>query len=341
MTAPRVFILLVAVSATAVLGWIALRGPASPVEPTTLDEPVVVPVREGSFDAAFDVTIAPEYGVPPRLFSPVGGLVTSVAAAPGATLAGGDPVLGIDNMLRLAYVADEPLARPLTTGDDGPQVEDLQRYLVDLGLLNGVDGEFGRATREAVREFNESIGVTGAARSTFDPARVVWIGPGGFEVTTVQVVPGTAVAAGEQLAAGPVPVVDATIDEPDDAPGRRDQSWVLELDDTVVPYPRGGDPVTDDLLAALSSTDPPEEGEVIRAEARFAEPQQVAIVPASSVLEDDAGQRCVVVPRDGGFETVAIDVVGGGLGVVEIDPIDGLTEVVANPTMAGLETTCD
>ena len=95
----------------------------------------------------------------------------------------------------------------LRQGSSGPDVKDLQEKLKDLGFdPNGVDGQFGAGTRDAVIAFQQSKGLQ--ADGIAGPATLAALGSGGAapptaisgEVSTGTASTGTATAAAPALA---------------------------------------------------------------------------------------------------------------------------------------------
>ncbi len=324
--------------------WFLIISSDTPVEPTDLQEVVVVPVREGTIDREFAVTLSPVLGAPETVFIASDGLVTSIETEVGQTIGNGDEVLSLDNHVRRAMVSPQPIARPLSLNSEGPEVEWLQTYLVELGYLDPslIDGNFGSNTRRAVREFNEALGLTGVRQFTFDPSMVVWIGADPFVVAELNVQAGSRISVGAEFMSALPELIALEVNEPDEAPPIGGHQWEVTLGSGAHPIDRNSGEVSGPSL--LSEVQPevaldPESS--IPATIRLAEPREVQLVPAAAVVLDDTGKRCIYIPAaQGGFAPILVEVTGGGLGIVEIDKDRNLTDVVANPASIGLGDTC-
>ncbi len=99
---------------------------------------------------------------------PTGGgtIVTSVDLDPGSRVMPGDLIVSVEGRPRIALTGGFPFYRDLARRDEGPDVAQLERNLVTLGLLHEADDHFDRATQRAVAALYESIG--------YDPPGGVW-----------------------------------------------------------------------------------------------------------------------------------------------------------------------
>lgn len=88
---------------------------------------------------------------------------------PGVILAAGDVVAEISYRPVILLPGIQPLVRETRRGDSGPDIRQLQESLAELGHLdpNEVDGEYGRATEQAVEALYKSIGHEPLKRSGF------------------------------------------------------------------------------------------------------------------------------------------------------------------------------
>lgn len=146
----------------------------------------------------------------------VPGVVTDVAVAPGDTLAPLQPVLTIDGTELFVLTGEAPVYRPLSDGDEGPDVETLEAALAAAGHEPGdVDEVFDADTADALRDWQQEVGLddTGA----FDPTIVLWA-PSGAEVLAVDVALGDRLTGAEPLLLTGVPgelVAEAGLDQVD------------------------------------------------------------------------------------------------------------------------------
>ncbi len=122
----------------------------------------------------------------------------TLTAAPeeGAVLEPGDELYRVDE--RPAYWAqgDLPMYRSLGSGDEGADVEQLQRYLQSTGHLSAeatIDGEFGAGTRAAVKAWQDDHGLKETGR--IDATQLLFLPYESIRVATVPRV-GTFVGGG-------------------------------------------------------------------------------------------------------------------------------------------------
>lgn len=145
--------------------------------PSNYGEKVVVTVRpeadSGAVarDASLLLTwsgavsvVAPDwYGITQRLYF-----------VPGAPVASGDLVMRVANVDRVAYHSAEPFARPLSSGDTGPDVAALHEFLRARGFPAPESDRFGSQTRSSVIAFSKTIGIQ-AGQDSFDPGWLVYL----------------------------------------------------------------------------------------------------------------------------------------------------------------------
>lgn len=82
-------------------------------------------------------------------------VVTAQPAAAGSVIGAGDVALEVNGRPVIALPGEFGYYRPLSIGDEGPDVDQLQRGLMAAGFLNGHDGVFGAPTDNAVRQLYE------------------------------------------------------------------------------------------------------------------------------------------------------------------------------------------
>lgn len=96
--------------------------------------------------------------VPITLSADAQSVVTEVGVPAGAELAAGVSALEVNGRPVIATTGAFPYYRDMVEGDTGPDVEQLQRFLVSRGLSTGGIGPFGPQTARAVRELYRSVG---------------------------------------------------------------------------------------------------------------------------------------------------------------------------------------
>lgn len=130
------------------------------------------------------------------------GTVTSVgdldAVEPGSTL------YQVDQIPVLAVEGTVPFYRDLGRGDEGEDVAQLQETLRALDLLSGpADGEFGPATRSAVRDWQESLGLEESGEIALGRLIAIPQLPGPVRLDLSVIAPGLLVSGGEAVIAVP------------------------------------------------------------------------------------------------------------------------------------------
>jgi len=98
------------------------------------------------------------------LMSARAGTITRIAPE-GSTIRRGDPLYEVDERPMSLMFGELPAYRSLSSGLDGRDVRQLQRNLLALGFDDGgdleVNGEFDADTAEAVRDWQEDLGLDG------------------------------------------------------------------------------------------------------------------------------------------------------------------------------------
>lgn len=227
-----VVVLLVVAAAAFWAGRVALEPPEDPLGEAT--EAVTYTVDVGTVGRSLSFTAVAEWPVKPAGRQTGSGVVTSVDIETGDVVAAGDILYTIS--LRPVVVArgSVPMFRPLSLRDSGEDVAQLQELLAQLGFSDDeVDGSFGTATRDAVREWQDSLGV--------DDTGVVEAGDLVFvESLPARLVLSESVLPGSRLADGET-VVSSVADSPDfRIPLSPEQSDLVPLSaDVIVSYPEG------------------------------------------------------------------------------------------------------
>lgn len=148
--------LLAAAVAAAALGF-GGDGPGTAVAARTA--PATAKVTRTTLTETKSVAGTLGYGTPETIAARAQGTITWLPAA-GATLTRGRAVYSVDaDRVPLLY-GSMPLYRTLQDGIEGMDVELLERNLAKLGYDGfDVDGEFTWATREAVEDWQDDLGV--------------------------------------------------------------------------------------------------------------------------------------------------------------------------------------
>jgi peptidoglycan hydrolase-like protein with peptidoglycan-binding domain len=168
------------------------------------------------------------YGADRTVSSRSGGTITWLPAA-GATVARGRAVYSVDaDRVPLLY-GSMPLYRTLESGTEGMDVELLERNLAELGYDGfDVDGDYTWATREAVKEWQDDLGlpVTGKVA----PADVV-VSDGPLRVAELKTQPGAAAGGAVLTTTGTVREVTVDLDVGERHLVRKNMRAEVELPD--------------------------------------------------------------------------------------------------------------
>lgn len=273
---------------------------------------------------------------------PVSGTVTAISEE--STIVGqGDVLLSIDGKPQVLLMGDVPAYRAMERGVQGPDVEQLQQALVDLGFANSEDmnaGEFDDPTLAAVLSWQLDVGA--------DPDGVVNVGDIVFRPAPIRVGQ-TLVSVGDPVQSGTPMMatsasstfvsVELSTDDQDlvvvgDAvvvvlpSGSREAAVVTEIGSVVQANQQGGTffemTVTlDNPDAAPNLDEAPVDVEVVNDRA-----DDVLAVPVTALLALAEGGYAVEVVGDSGTTTL-----------VGVEPglfADGLVEVTSNGLTADM-----
>ena len=126
------------------------------------------------------------------------GTITWVRAE-GSTVQTGKVLYKVDNKSVYLMDGDTPAYRTMNQGDEGPDVKQLEQSLTKLGFGDGemtVDGEYTSATAAAVRDWQESKGLSETGE--VELGRVVFQ-TGDRRIGTIKAVRGSSVRAGQAI----------------------------------------------------------------------------------------------------------------------------------------------
>lgn len=151
-------VVLVAMAAGA--GWWAARATLTPVAENTAvaDEIVTGTVVEGTVGRSLTVGVTLRQPVEVVATNTLAGMVTEVGAA--VEVSTGEVIYAVAGVPVRVVQGQMPFYRDLARDARGSDVEQLQAALVELGHLSSEpDGIFGSATREAVRAWQDELGL--------------------------------------------------------------------------------------------------------------------------------------------------------------------------------------
>ncbi|MGW4205433.1 efflux RND transporter periplasmic adaptor subunit [Streptomyces sp. NPDC004726] len=174
------------------------------------------------------------YGPSTDVSSRLGGTVTGIPET-GQRVTRGKPLFEVDNRPVTLMYGSLPAYRALAEGVEGPDVKQLEQNLRALGYTGfTVDEEFTDATADAVREWQEDIGLE--ETGTVDLGRVVFA-PAEVRVDALEAVKGSAVQMGAKLLSytGTSKAVTVELDAADQRLAKVGRAVTVTLpDDTVV-----------------------------------------------------------------------------------------------------------
>jgi Putative peptidoglycan binding domain len=144
--------------------------------------PATTTVTRATLTQAEQVNGTLGYGTARQVRPGGSGTITWLPAV-RAVIRRGRPVYRMDNHPVPLFYGSLPFYRPLTPGDTGQDVAELERNLSALGYPGfTVDDAYTAATATAVSEWQRDLGLTGTG--TFDPGSVV-LAPGAVRVASL------------------------------------------------------------------------------------------------------------------------------------------------------------
>ncbi|MGD9958881.1 MAG: hypothetical protein AB7U42_05710 [Nocardioides sp.] len=312
------------------------HSPAPTLSGTT-PRPVVVPIVLGDSRISYQVSLKARLAPARLVRSGADGIVTEIFVRPGSAVRPTEQLLAVDDTPILAMGGPAPLFRDLAPGDMGTDVLRLDRFLVSIGRLHTAPSpEFGSSTARAVRDHNFATGRE-TSGTTFLASSVAWIGPRPLLHSSIVVEVGDRVALDSVILRSRSTLQRVDVAEPPAGVPAVPGGYTLRLGELSVFYQGGAESVTTpELVRRLSPAFAVDREAAATVRARRAAP--VMRVPAASVIVDADGTTCVYPDRHG--PAVPVTVRAGELGVVDLDPVDGLRGVLANPAQILDELTC-
>lgn len=148
-------------------GWLAaekLQSPAqvaaraAPPEPSDVVATVTVGELTEQVTARSEITRESASTVEVALAGAEQSVVTATGVPPGSEISAGGVALEVNGRPVIATTGAFPYYRDMAEGDTGPDVEQLQRFLMSCGYRTGGVGQFGPQTAGAVRQLYRAIG---------------------------------------------------------------------------------------------------------------------------------------------------------------------------------------
>ncbi len=298
----------------------------SPLESASSPEPLFATVQSASRTHDVVVAISVEYADPVAATINASGVFTTVDLSPGDIVHTGTRVATVNDAQVIAYMSLTPLWRDLSRGVAGPDVAIAQTLLASFGYYSGpIDGKFGFGTERAVKAFNTAHGY-GIGNGLLSVGSLVWVGFAPVTVASVAVAAGDAATPGSDLFLATSGPADIKVAETASIP--RDQPINLVVGDIATPYIVGSGRVTDpEAVAAIAAA----MGAVTEGTGtiQLDEPVVVGTLPSSAVVSDNTGATCFF--PDVTSTGVAIEPLGGSLGMIDVDPSLVGRPILINP----------
>jgi peptidoglycan hydrolase-like protein with peptidoglycan-binding domain len=323
----------VVVVAVAAAGFVAGRAVLPPApELVTETRPALYEVGEGTVGRVVSLSVVASIDPVPVATSGATGMVTDLRLDAPRSVEVGEVLLRLDERPMVVSAGAVPFFRELGPGAVGRDVEQLQRFLLDVGEDGvEVDGRWGAATSTAVRAWRQSIGLSQEA--VIEQGLLVAVG----ELPAV-------LTLDDALAVGGVVNIGQVLVQRVDAvprfhlPLRLEQAELVPLDSDVqiragdrvweatsaravqgaedieveLEAPGGGPPCGDECGAALSSS-----GETIFPADVVVVPERSGpVVPVAGVITSADGTSMVAL-EGGQLREVEVLAVADGLAVVD------------------------
>lgn len=148
-----------------------------------VSEPVTAAVEQATLTSQVRLNAQLSYGDAAPL--PAAGGTITVLPPAGQVVATGERVYEADGAQVVLFRGERPFWRELSVDStDGQDVRQLQQNLADLGFYSGdVGGGFGWLTRQAVRDWQKSLGLE--QTGVFSPSAVVVASSSGIRIAQV------------------------------------------------------------------------------------------------------------------------------------------------------------
>lgn len=189
---------IVLVGAAGLGGW-ALSAVLRPVEDPLEASPfTTVTVEQGKVGDQLTLNTVAEWASAPDGVNQASGVVTDVRVEPGREVGQGAVLYTVDLRPVVAAQGETPAFRKMKEGDEGADVEQLQRMLGALGFYGGIaDGIFGDGTEHAVKAWQESLGLDDTGVVELGDVLFVSVLPAKITVDDEVVSRGATLAGGE------------------------------------------------------------------------------------------------------------------------------------------------
>jgi membrane fusion protein, multidrug efflux system len=266
------------------------------------------------------------------------GTVTALPAT-GTTVKRGQPIYRVDNTPVVLLYGALPAYRALAVGAEGDDVKQFEQNLRALGYTGfTVDDEYSDATADAVKEWQEDLGLT--ETGTVDLGRVVYAA-GPVRVDTLTASVGGAAQPGQEVLTytGTARVVTVELDVSDQRLARKGAAVTVTMPDdktapgtvskveTVIKPAEGNDPASTKIDVTVALKDEKAaagfDGATVDVSFTASQRKNVLTVPVAALLAlaeggygvqvVDGDQTRILAVETGLFASGRVEVTGDGL----------------------------
>ena len=286
----------------------------------------MVNVSSELYDGSHSVGAAPQVTDAQVLRSAAAGTVTRSGCTAGGTVTSGTAPWSVDGQPLVAMATSTPLWRSLTSGVKGSDVSGLQEELARLGYGASDTGTYDASTQNVVKQFMADAG--GSSDGSLPVSSVIWLPAPEVGISSCSVNTGAPIASGGELAQLEGSLQALVLVNP---PG---EGWVATYQGNTAQVGADGRITDAGFLGAVEAG--PEyrfyastgQGS-LSVQVSLAEPQQVLVVPPSSLVVSGPGTGCLVT----GSGVVDVTIVSSSLGQTLVAVTDGPqpTEVAVAP----------
>lgn len=276
------------------------------------------------------------------------GVVQKVHVSPGDEIKSGTRLARVGGVTRFLFQSEQPFSEPLTSGDETPDVLELQRFLNSVGFTVEETSVFDAETLAGVRQLAWEIGVPNSDQvTTFSPDWVVFL-PNEAIASTIDLVVGApAPSAGSHIVLLEPELTNAFVaelgtlsemTEPQSDLGSREapykEAWryvdsneTLVFEEEVLTLDESRVALTSEALEFLADHIPTG-ASAISVDVLLTTEEDEWVLPAPAVVVDSTASACVFVKSKDWDRPVPVDVVA---------EFDGRLVVEGAPLSAGLQ----
>lgn len=283
------------------------------------------------FDDPHEVRVALTVDAESGLRSPVGGVLTSLACAPGGELASGTSSFTVNGAPVVGLSTAVPLWRTIAIDDEGADVSSLENELVRLGAAIVPDGQWHWADALAFDALFAPIDVVTTDDGAVRLESTAWLPAPSTAVASCPLGVGSPVGPGAVVAQFAPRVTAARFPPPGTAvEGAR----ALDLAGGAIPVDSDGTITDPAALAAITGSqefaeaDPQQEPRSIAVSWILSEPVPVSVLPPSALYGISGSSGCV---DERGGAAIVVTVIASQLGRTLVVPERELGDVLVHP----------